>query len=466
MSLLLHLQQQLSTLSRYHSSPSRIVVAYSAGIDSHVLLHALWQLRERHEFALSAIYIHHGLSVNAGIWQQHCADVCAALGVAFQTAKVTVDLSIGKGLEAQARQVRYAKLVELAPQNSVVMLAQHQDDQLETVLLQLKRGAGPKGLSGMAEYFSRTKPINSQQQVHFFRPLLDISQAKIHAYAQEHHLRWHEDDSNKNTDFERNFIRHDISPVLMQRWPHFAKSVSRSARLCAQQQSLLDEVTREKLDNLRIQKHILSVKGLLALSESWRIQVVRMWLDERNIISPSQAILMQLSSELLAAADDANPVIRWQDWQFRRFEGGLYVIPLAQEITPNVRLLALSLPVELPNKLGVLSLSSHKASSKQCNILPVDNIEQYPVSVEFGGFSRRFTPHDAHHSKPLKQWFKYWRIPPWERSSIAIICQQTSVIGLLIKGKFHLSKTAGVEHTKKCDEPVLSYYIQYQSNPE
>ncbi|WP_166423945.1 tRNA lysidine(34) synthetase TilS [Paraglaciecola sp. 20A4] len=466
MSLLLHLQQQLSTLSRYHSSPSKIVVAYSAGIDSHVLLHALWQLRERHEFQLSAIYIHHGLSVSASIWQQHCADVCADLDVDFQTAKVTVDLSTGKGLEAQARQVRYAKLVELAPHGSVIMLAQHQDDQLETVLLQLKRGAGPKGLSGMAEYFSRTKTASSQQQVHFFRPLLDITQAQIHAYAQEHQLRWHEDDSNQNTDFERNFIRHNISPMLMQRWPHFAKSVSRSARLCAQQQLLLDETTREKLDNLRTQKDILSINGLLALSEPWRIQVVRLWLDERNIISPSQAILTQLSSQLLTAADDANPIIRWQNWQFRRFENGLYVIPLTKEIIPYIGSLTLSSPIELPNKFGILSLCTNEVSHKQSNVLPVENIEQYPISVEFGGFSRRFTPQDAHHSKPLKQWFKHWRIPPWERSSVVIICQQSNVVGLLIKGVFYPSKSTRVGHTQKCAKSVTPYFIKYQSNLE
>ena len=164
MSLLEHLERQISGLSPSHLPSLHFVVAYSAGIDSHVLLHALWKLQQvkKTPFTLSAIYIHHGLSENADLWQQHCADVCAGLNVEFASAKVTLDLSNGKGIEAQARDARYAKLVEMAPTDSIVMLAQHQDDQLETVLLQLKRGAGPKGLSGMDTYFTSAKPGASQ----------------------------------------------------------------------------------------------------------------------------------------------------------------------------------------------------------------------------------------------------------------------------------------------------------------
>lgn len=443
MSLFDHLAAQVSALKRSHPSPLHLVVAYSAGIDSHVLLHALWQLNQADisSFQLSALYIHHGLSDNADKWQQHCATVCSELEVEFHSAKVFVDVASGNGIEAQARDARYAKLVEVAPPGSVVALAQHQNDQLETVLLQLKRGAGPKGLSGMGRLFSRAKPSTPQEQVHFFRPLLEISQAQIHRYADEHALVWQEDESNQNVDFERNFIRRDINPLLHQRWPHFAQSVSRSAQLCAQQQALLDEVTQEKLLSLRNPNNTLSVELLLALTEPWRLQVVRMWLDTQNILSPSQAILAQLSRELLLAAQDASPVIQWQKWQFRRFENALYVITIPEQISPYETVIQPYEVEKLPLSLGELELKRGQLTEVSDDSLNIDNLDVAPVSVVFGGFSQRFTPQDAPQSKPLKQWFKEWKIPPWERTNIAIIRHGEQIIGLLIHGRFVAGKS-------------------------
>ena len=442
MSLLEHLERQISGLSPSHLPSLHFVVAYSAGIDSHVLLHALWKLQQvkKTPFTLSAIYIHHGLSENADLWQQHCADVCAGLNVEFASAKVTLDLSNGKGIEAQARDARYAKLVEMAPTDSIVMLAQHQDDQLETVLLQLKRGAGPKGLSGMDTYFTSAKPGASQQNVHFFRPLLDISQQQIQHYAKEQSLVWQEDESNQNTDFERNFIRRDVAPLLNERWPHIAQSVSRSAKLCAEQQALLDEVSLEKLQPLRKPNNTLCVKGLLALTEAWRLQVVRLWLDEQNILSPSQAILTQLSKELLLSAQDANPIIQWQSWQFRRFEDALYVITVPKDVKSYSTILSISKKYELPLSLGCVELVRAQDWGGSKSFLAIDSPDNSPefgqVTLSFGGFSRRFTPQNSPHSKPLKQWFKQWHIAPWERSQIAVISQNERIVGLLRKGAF------------------------------
>ena len=445
MSLLDHLAAQVSALKRSHPSPLHIVVAYSAGIDSHVLLHALWQLKHAHisSFQLSALYIHHGLSDNADKWQQHCATVCGELEVEFDSAKVFVDVASGKGIEAQARDARYAKLVEIAPPGSVVMLAQHQDDQLETVLLQLKRGAGPKGLSGMGRCFSRAKLSGHQEKVHFFRPLLEISQEQIHRYADEHALVWQEDESNQNIDFERNFIRRDVSPLLNQRWPHFARSVSRSALLCAQQQALLDEVTQEKLHSLLNPNNTLSVELLVSLTEPWRLQVVRMWLDTQNIPSPSRAILAQLSKELLLAAQDASPVIQWQKWQFRRFENALYVIAIPEQVSPCETFIQPPEVQKLPLSLGEVALRRGQLAEVSDFSLNINDLDIGPISVVFGGFSQRFTPQDAPQSKPLKQWFKEWKIPPWERANIAIIRQGEQIIGLLINGRFVAGKSNG-----------------------
>ena len=176
MSILNTLKEQLSCEPL--SSATHIVVAYSGGVDSHVLLHALHQSKQEPQFnfQLSAIHIHHGLSQHADQWQTHCQQVCTQLNIEFQTANVSVDVLPRQSLEAQAREARYNKLVELAPANSQVMLGQHQDDQLETFLLQLKRGAGPKGLSAMNRAWVVHCPLQSSKKVGFYRPLLDTTQ--------------------------------------------------------------------------------------------------------------------------------------------------------------------------------------------------------------------------------------------------------------------------------------------------
>ena len=207
MSVLSTLREQLSCEPLF--SATHIIVAYSGGVDSHVLLHALHSIKQEseHDFQLSAIHIHHGLSKHADQWQTHCQQVCTQLNIAFQTANVSVEALPRQSLEAQAREARYNKLVELAPVNSQVLLGQHQDDQLETFLLQLKRGAGPKGLSAMNRAWVSPCLLQPDKQVGFYRPLLDIRQHTIMDYAQQHILKWCEDESNQNTDFERNFFR-------------------------------------------------------------------------------------------------------------------------------------------------------------------------------------------------------------------------------------------------------------------
>lgn len=434
MSLLHTLKTQL--LVSPISGCDKLVVAYSGGVDSHVLLHALYLLQQQSEqnFQLSAIHIHHGLSQHADEWQAHCRKVCEALSISFQTANVAVQNVPQQSLEALARKARYQKLTELAPANSQVLLAQHQDDQLETFLLQLKRGAGPKGLASMNPAWTEN---TTDKEVGFCRPLLSLSQQHIMDYALEHNLQWCEDESNQNTDFERNFLRHDVLPVLQSRWPELASSVSRSAQLCAQQQSLLDEVCREKLQQVRASTNSLSLEGLSKLDDPWLYQVVRFWLAELNIQSPSLNTLQHLREQVLEAADDAKPNLQWQDWQFRRFDQQLFVIKAKTMIEPQIIPWQGESQIELPQDLG--SLRFEKTDNAQTNAIKLapnaGNIE-----LQFGGYSLRFKPKGAKHSKPLKQWFKEWKIPPWSRNQVVIVLQDKCPLALLINGKWQVSE--------------------------
>lgn len=444
MSIIGTLKEQLSIEPLL--SASNLVVAYSGGIDSHVLLHALHSIKQADQlnFQLSAIHIHHGLSQHADQWQKHCEKFCVVQGLPFKTANVKVMKQAQQSLEAQAREIRYAKLAELAPDGAYIVLAQHQDDQLETFLLQLKRGAGPKGLSAMNPNWTVNANGESNKQVHFFRPMLNVTQQNILDYAEAKNLSWVEDESNQNTDFDRNFLRQRVLPVLQTRWPEIANSVSRSAQLCAEQQGLLDEVAAEKLDALKTSQCSLNVFGLNELGLEWLNQVVRYWLADMAIQSPSQAVLSKLKSQVLDASDDANPILQWQGWQFRRFDQQLFVVRAMPQIERQFIEWKGQAKLVLPEQLGLLVFTK-KSESEGLELL-VD-LESGPVTIQFGGFSQRFTPIDSKHSKPLKQWFKQWKVPPWERNNVVILKQENVAIALLIAGNWQKSAKHKIQST-------------------
>ncbi|WP_158970762.1 tRNA lysidine(34) synthetase TilS [Paraglaciecola sp. L3A3] len=430
----------LNTLKKHLATPplnnaSVIVVAYSGGVDSHVLLHALSVLQKEFKFNLQAIHIHHGLSAFADDWLQHCQQVCDSLNVPLQSAKVVLHNASRTSLEAIARDERYKKIVELAPENAQVLVAQHQDDQLETFMLQLKRGAGPKGLSSMNQAW--TIQGLEQKAVSFYRPLLDTTQQDVLAYAEQHQLHWCEDESNKNTDFDRNFLRHDVLPVLQKRWPELAKSVSRSAFLCGQQQDLLDEICAEKLAAVQNADNSLVLQALLELSNNWLHQVVRYWLSVQGIQSPPLAVINQLKPEVLQATDDAQPILQWQNWQFRRFNQQLFVIPVQVELAPVSIQWAGEAQVPLPAELGILEFNVDDAEIPEQSVL-VDQ-DQGPIFIELASYNKRFKPAKAAHSKPLKQWFKLWRIAPWQRSQVIQLVQNNKILALYLNGQWRVA---------------------------
>jgi tRNA(Ile)-lysidine synthase len=471
MSVLSTLREQLShepLLSATH-----IVVAYSGGVDSHVLLHALHgAIQEAQlDFQLSAIHIHHGLSQHADQWQTHCQQVCTQLDIAFQTANISVEALPRQSLEAQAREARYNKLVELAPVNSQVVLGQHQDDQLETFLLQLKRGAGPKGLSAMNRGWLSHCLLQPDKQVGFYRPLLDTRQQAILDYAKQHNLNWCEDESNQNTDFERNFLRHDVLPVLQHRWPEISRSVARSAAMCAEQQRLLDEVCADKLKQIKASTNSLYLPALKQLSRSWLHQVVRYWLSELGIQSPSLVVLNQLIPEVLDAADDAMPILQWNGWQFRRFNQQLFVIRASLDNVSIHKIWQGEKSIKLPGTLGHLTFI--QTEDVQTNSVQTNNIQMEdrlqltvnpnlgPILIRSGGYSVRFKPVGSNHSKPVKQWFKQWKVAPWLRDSVLLVIQNEQVLGLLIEGCWQIAHNG---HIKSENDPQCLIKVNHYAS--
>ncbi|MGJ8681753.1 tRNA lysidine(34) synthetase TilS [Paraglaciecola sp.] len=451
MKILKALESYLRSQSLLESND--LVVAYSGGLDSHVLLHALSVLRDQMsiDVTIHAIHIHHGLSPKAGEWQAHCQSVCAELNILFSTAKIQLTNTSRTSLEALAREARYKQIVELASNDAFVLLGQHEDDQLETFLLQLKRGAGPKGLASMNPKWVVEE---NKKNVIFGRPLLDISQQDILDYAEKNNLNWCEDDSNQDTKFDRNFLRHDVLPILQNRWPELAKSVSRSAQLCAQQQVLLDEVCIEKLASLKRPDNSLCVNGLILLSEHWLYAVVRYWLSEQNVASPSLLVMQQLRPQVLIAADDAAPILQWQNWQFRRFNQQLYLVQKTDVFEPINMTWQGEAELPLPGQFGRLTFTAQPISG--------DSLVKFdpsigPITLKTGGFSQKFKPNNSPHSKPLKQWFKQWKIPPWQRDRCIQLIQDERIIALYINDHWIVSASSSLNNNKGINKDNTKY---------
>ena len=214
-------------------------------MDSQVLLALAHQVSQSYpQLKINAIHVNHGLSVFAHDWQQHCEQQCAQRNIPLKIANVEVIPSARQSLEAAARAARYQAFQTLLSSNATLLLGHHLDDQSETFLLQLKRGAGAKGLSAMAA-FSGAK--ENRHGIDMLRPLLDHTRSAIQDYALAQQLTWVDDESNHDTRFDRNFLRHQVLPLLNQRWPGFTQSVSRSARLLNEQQTLIEQTAEEYL---------------------------------------------------------------------------------------------------------------------------------------------------------------------------------------------------------------------------
>lgn len=296
-------------------------IAFSGGLDSTVLLHLLAQLAKTESLpALSAIHVHHGLQAVADAWPEHCRSVCAALGVPLQIVRVQVQP--GASLERAARDARYHAFSEVIRPGEVLLTAQHRDDQAETLLFRLLRGAGVRGLSGMP----RLRPLGKG---HLLRPLLDATRAELEDYAAEHRLHWIEDPSNQDRQFSRNFLRHQVFPVLTSRWPQAMATMARSAAHLSEAQGLLDELARIDLDQARSASEFdwLGLPSLeLALLE--KLSAAR----QRNALSHWLEPLTRLPDtdhwsgweDLRDATGDASPVWRLADGELHRAGGRIW----------------------------------------------------------------------------------------------------------------------------------------------
>ena len=399
---------------------SRILVAFSGGVDSSVLLHALVSLRHhsRPDLLVRAVYVHHGLSHYADQWAEHCQTQCKLWQIDLQIVYVQVDASV-TGIEAAAREARYQAIHSLLSDDEILVTAQHQDDQCETFFLALKRGSGPAGLSAMPERMA----FFDHQQV---RPLLNITRAEIEHYAESNSLSWIEDDSNQDDRFDRNFLRLRVLPEISRRWPQFPQMVSRSAELCAEQEALLDELLTPVLEGMIKPDGAINISALAQVSVLQRRALLRRWFRYHQVMMPSRSQLDKIWLDVALSKPDAEPQFQLGSNQIRRYRENLYLLPSMQ----NIGSINLSWdgcePLELPDNLGQLIISHDKGVA----IVSPENNQC--VSIRFtapGADIIRIVGRE--HSRTLKKLWQELSVPPWQRQRIPLVYYGQTLIAAI-----------------------------------
>lgn len=383
-----------------------ILVAFSGGLDSTVLLHQLVQWRAQHpEVALRAIHIHHGLSPHADSWVQHCESVCMQWQVPLVVERVHLE-DDGLGIEAQARRARYQAFAQTLLPGEVLMTAQHLDDQCETFLLALKRGSGPAGLSAMGE----NSPFAGTQLI---RPLLAQTREALEAWARQHELCWIEDESNQDDTYDRNFLRLRVTPLLQQRWPHFAQAVARSAALCAEQESLLDELLASDLADCITAHGTLLLVPLMMVSDVRRAALLRRWLAGLNAPMPSRDGLERIWQEVALAREDASPCFRLGEYEVRRYQSQLWWVKSVDGQSETViPWLEWKTPLALPAGLGSVQL----ISAGDLRLPQADEV----VSIRFKAPGLLHIV-GRNGGRKLKKIWQEQGIPPWRRDTTPLL---------------------------------------------
>jgi tRNA(Ile)-lysidine synthase len=409
----------------------RFYIAYSGGVDSHVLLHccaSITHLKDK----FTAVYVHHGLQAEAESWAKHCEKTAKDLGVEFLTLRVNANAAPGESPEEAARNARYAALKSLIKADDALLLAQHREDQLETVLLQLFRGSGLRGLSGMPERMAFGAGV-------MLRPLLNTPKQAISDYAHAHQLSWVEDPSNQSNDYDRNFLRNAVVPLLKQRWSAIDKTVARSAKHCADAQVLVDEVADELFGAVfNLVDKTLSISRLSEHHSHPQQLIVRHWFRHRGLKMPAQAKVERILNEVVAAAGHRDPVLSGQGYSIRRYRDKLYCLTNLSGTEPQDRVWpAGQASIKITDDRTLSCVPSSKGISRE-------RWQDATVEVRFrrGGEKIRLPGREGHHS--LKNLFQEAGIPPWERDVMPFVYLNDTLAAvgdLWVSAAFYSEKT-------------------------
>ena len=404
---------------------SSVVLGLSGGVDSIVLLHLLQHLSAKYAWRLRALHVHHGISPQADAWAAFCADRCKQAGVPLQVEHVDIAPLRGHGIEAAARKLRHAALSR--QQADFIALAHHRDDQAETLLLQLLRGAGVRGASAMplVKYRADCPAL--------VRPLLDVTRSALIEYAQHHALQWIEDESNADDTYPRNFLRHRVLPLLQQRFPAYRETLTRSTRHFAEAGELLDELAQQDAHGA-INNGRLDVVPLRALGVVRGKNLLRYFLMAQGAPIPDSTRLEEMLRQLCSARQDASVCVTWQDWQVRRYRAHAFVMRTPLPPIDFSCVWMGETEMQLPPPHGVLRFQPAIGSGISEKMLRPGTIE---IRTRRGGEKMR--PDMARPHRSLKKLLQEYETLPWQRDMLPLLLCDNDLVcvpGVAIAGSY------------------------------
>jgi tRNA(Ile)-lysidine synthase len=395
------------SLARHVSPHAQLALALSGGLDSVSLLHALVALRNQHPFELQAVHVHHGLSPYADRWAEFCTRLCASHAVELTIHRVQIAHDDAAGIEAAARRERQRIFAGL--EVDFVLTAHQQDDQAETLLLQLLRGAGPRGLAAMAELHRRPGWRAAQ-----LRPLLGVTRAGIRDYAQSQGLAWVDDESNQDTRYRRNALRQQVMPLLAAHFPGSGATLARAAALQADAAELLDDVAQ--LDAMRaIDGKRLDCGVLAGLSAPRARNLLRFFIEQHGQPMPNARQLNEALHQLLNARHDARVCVGLGLREIGRFRGGAYLVEAPPVPAAPVRWQG-EAAIWVPAAGVKVQMKPVTGAGLKRAVLQASTVT---LGVRQGGERLRLHAGGSHRS--LKNLLQERAIPPWQRARLPLL---------------------------------------------
>jgi tRNA(Ile)-lysidine synthase len=429
-----------------------ILIGLSGGVDSVALLHLLHILAARYSWQLSALHVHHGISRNADVWAKFCTDLCDRMQIPLRVEHVDITPLRSQGIEAAARKLRLAALYRQPC--DFVALAHHADDQAETLLLQLLRGAGVRGASampvlitsdlsarGLSRMASSSISLSKRPMLasrvgspDLLRPLLHCSRQEILDYAAAHGLQWIEDESNLDDSYPRNYLRHRVMPLLDRHFPAYRDTLGRSAQRFAEANDLLDDLAGQDAGQA-IDGNAMELEVLRELSQARARNLLRYFLHVQGATMPQSAHLEEMLRQLCDAREDAAVNVRCGDHEVRRYQDKVYLLPAATEFDRDF---VLPWQGEAVLDWPPLAARLHFSHATGKGI-SMQKLQRGPLTLRLRKGSETLRPHPAAANRTLKNLLQQYHIPPWQRERLPLLfCgdEFVCVVGLSIDSAY------------------------------
>lgn len=426
------LLNQLGAIAKINSETT-VQVGYSGGVDSTALLHLLHRSRELIQFRLVALHVNHGIDPQSDCWEEHCLRFCNEMKIEFRSTSLELGKQYSRVNENTARSARYSWFRSQLGTDEMLLTAHHQNDQAETFLLNLMRGAGVYGLSAI-------QPVQKFASGWLVRPLLDVPGDEIVDYARQHGLEFLEDASNSDLSYERNYLRHEVLPKTRQRWPSAVQQIGRSAEFLSQTRQLVDDLAKIDIESCRSDGSgflsigfQLSIDIMKSLHRYRRLNLIRYWTKIHALPQPPRDALGQFIETALTL-DKEFAELCWSHYRMYRYRDDLY---LARATDSSVSLSHVVWDFNQQLTLEQMGIKLVPRRSQDSGLSVEKLTGEVSVRLRSGG--ERIRLPGRKHSSSLKKLFQQHGIPPWERNQLPLIyCEDeiAAVVPWLVSDRF------------------------------